>query len=178
MGLKKYLSKRNVEESKEPISGSSSSKKLRFCIHKHAATRLHYDFRLEYKGVLLSWAVPKGPSLNPKDKRLAIKVEDHPIDYQYFEGVIPKGNYGAGTVEIWDHGTYTTPDANTKEEIEKYMTQGLKSGYFAVILQGDRLNGEFIFEKLKKDDPADQSWLCIKKNDAEASSDEVIEKKH
>lgn len=174
MGLQKYRAKRDLAKSHEPIAKThrSSSASLNFCIQKHAARQLHYDFRLEFRGVLLSWAVPKGPSLDPKDKRLAVHVEDHPIEYQYFEGVIPKGNYGAGTVEIWDHGTYSTPDAYTRHDIEKTIDAGLKKGHFSVILHGEKLNGEFIFQKLKKE-KEDHSWLLIKKSDAEAS----IEKK-
>ena len=174
MSLRKYRSKRNLKTS----SGSARSKKktshlLHFCVQKHAATHLHYDFRLEYHGVLLSWAIPKGPSLNPKDKRLAIKVEDHPLDYQYFEGIIPKGNYGAGKVEIWDKGTYSTPQAQTPKESEKILSAGLKNGHFSVILQGEKLNGEFIFQKLKKT-ADDNTWLLIKKADSFANSQKGV----
>lgn len=164
MSLKDYRKKRNWEKTPEPGPEMSHSS-LNFCVQKHAARRLHYDFRLEYKGVLLSWAVPKGPSLNPSDKRLAIKVEDHPIAYQYFEGTIPKGNYGAGTVEIWDHGTYQIPGANTKKEAEKSISKGLKEGHFSFVIHGEKLKGEFIFQKLKED-PDDPSWLLFKKKDA------------
>jgi len=168
MNLKGYRSKRNLKKSPEPPARHrSSSGPLHFCVQKHAARTLHYDFRLEYQGVLLSWAVPKGPSLNPEDKRLAIKVEDHPLDYQYFEGVIPKGNYGAGTVEIWDYGSYTMFDADSSGEIEKSLTQGLKQGHFAIILHGEKLKGEFIFQKLKQA-PEDNAWLLIKKTDSYA----------
>lgn len=170
MSLKEYRSKRDLKKSREPKDTSKrTSGALNFCIQKHAARRLHYDFRIEHRGVLVSWAVPKGPSLNPQDKRLAIKVEDHPLDYQYFEGTIPKGHYGAGTVEIWDRGTYTLPDANTREEVEKGVTKGLKQGHLSVILKGERLQGEFVFQKLKKD-PDDNAWLVIKKGDVYASS--------
>lgn len=165
MSLKNYRSKRDFKESPEPLPVRKFSRgALTFVIQKHAARRLHYDFRLEYKGVLLSWAVPKGPSLNPQDKRLAIKVEDHPLDYQYFEGVIPKGSYGAGTVEIWDHGHYTTYDARSRKDVEKELEEGLKKGHFAILLSGEKLHGEFVFQKLKQD-PNDNAWLLIKKGD-------------
>lgn len=166
MGLKEYAAKRDFKKTREPkASEKASGKVLNFCVQKHDASHLHYDFRLEYHGVLLSWAVPKGPSLNPQDKRLAIKVEDHPLDYQYFEGVIPKGNYGAGTVEIWDHGYFTMPHTTDRKEIEKKLTEGLKAGHFAIVLHGEKLNGEFVLQKLKKD-ADDKAWLLIKKPDA------------
>src|ERR1700712_5036160 len=128
-GLDEYNRKRDFDATPEP-SGSAkkkraSSKKaahaLQFCIQKHDASRLHYDFRLEIDGVLASWAVPKGPSLNPADKRLAIRTEDHPIEYAVFEGIIPEGQYGAGTVMVWDRGTYETEgDASPAQQ----LTQG------------------------------------------------------
>ncbi len=161
MRLKAYKSKRNLKKSPEPKAVQTSSSSLNFVIQKHAATHLHYDVRLEYKGVLVSWAVPKQPSLNPADKRLAIKVEDHPLDYQYFEGVIPKGNYGAGSVEIWDHGTYSG-DLN-----------GLKKGHFVVTLHGEKLQGDFVFQKLKKDSE-DNNWLFFKREDAHAQSKKKV----
>lgn len=172
MSLKEYKSKRNFKKSQEPLATKKpSSKNLHFCIQKHDARRLHYDLRLEYKGILLSWAIPKGPSLNPHDKRLAIKVEDHPLEYQYFEGVIPKGNYGAGTVEIWDRGTYTVPEGHTLEESEKIISKGLKSGHLHVHLNGEKLNGLFVLQKLNlKTAVQDNAWLLIKKTDAYASS--------
>lgn len=166
MTLKKYKVKRDFKQTPEPLSSlKKEAKNLNFCIQKHAARNLHYDFRLEFRGILLSWAVPKGPSLDPNDKRLAIHVEDHPLDYQYFEGVIPKGNYGAGTVEIWDHGYYTTPNSDKEQEIEKEISIGMKKGHLAIILHGEKLNGEFILQKLKKNEPDDHSWLLIKKGD-------------
>lgn len=169
MTLKKYRAKRDFTQTSEPSSSSKHPPNaLSFCIQKHAARRLHFDFRLEHRGVLISWAVPKGPSLNPKDKRLAVKVEDHPLDYQYFEGVIPKGSYGAGTVEIWDKGFYTLPGVDNREEIEKTVAKGLKIGHLAIILHGEKLNGEFILQKLKKDSD-DNSWLLIKKKDEHSS---------
>ena len=159
MGLKDYFKKRDLKQSKEPASGKQRHKGFNFCIQKHAARRLHYDLRLEYKGVLLSWAIPKGPSMNPEDKRLAIHVEDHPLDYQYFEGVIPKGNYGAGVVEIWDNGTYDVP----ADDLEDYVGKGLKKGHFSLIFHGKKLHGEFSFIRINNESKSE--WLLIKKND-------------
>ena len=161
----KYKEKRDFSKTSEPKTfKKSADKPLRFCVQKHAARHLHYDFRLECCGVLLSWAVPKGPSLDPKDKRLAIHVEDHPVDYQYFEGVIPKGNYGAGTVEIWDAGTVTTYDSTERKAIEKELVAGMKKGHIEFILHGNRLKGAFVLHQLDG-----KSWLLIKKKDHDAA---------
>src|SRR6187431_1450033 len=128
MALTLYKKKRSFKDTPEPTGGKASGAGLRFFIQKHDATRLHYDFRLEMEGVLKSWAVPKGPSLNPQHKRLAMMVEDHPFDYRTFEGVIPAGNYGAGIVEIWDEGTYHAIESDDRKESEKILLGELKKG--------------------------------------------------
>jgi len=180
MGLKEYQKKRSFEETKEPKGSSKKgSSKIKdesfpvFCIQKHDASHLHYDFRLEHKGVLLSWAVPKGPSLNPKDKRLAIQVEDHPFDYRHFEGTIPEGNYGAGTVMIWDEGTYTVLDQTSKKEIEKAIDTGLKKGHLNFILMGKKLQGSYSLVKIKSE--KDNQWLLIKGQDEYVETKDVTE---
>ena len=164
MALSLYKKKRNFSDTPEPAGKiKSSASKLSFVIQRHKATRLHYDFRLEMDGVLKSWAVPKGPSLNPKDKRLAMMVEDHPYDYKDFAGVIPKGNYGAGIVEIWDKGYYSDLENSEKKSAEKNLKAGLKSGNLKVRLFGKKLKGEFALVKIKNSE--DNSWLLIKHND-------------
>lgn len=161
MGLKEYVRKRNFNETSEPQSGSGKSKEgLKFVVQRHHASHLHYDFRLELEGVLKSWAVPKGPSLNPKDKRLAMMVEDHPYDYRTFEGVIPAGNYGAGMVTIFDEGTY---ESLSGKNDEKELKKGLYSGNLKFRLNGKLLKGEFALVKIKNSE--DNSWLLIKHRD-------------
>jgi bifunctional non-homologous end joining protein LigD len=168
MSLKLYQKKRNFtktpEPPKAPIGKNFKSKsKLFFVVHRHKATRLHYDLRLEVDGVLKSWAVPKGPSLNPSDKRLAMKVEDHPLEYGKFFGVIPEGNYGAGIVEIWDKGDLSDIDNSEKAKAEKIIKNGLKSGSLKFRLHGKKLRGEFALVKMKSED--DNAWLLIKHRD-------------
>jgi bifunctional non-homologous end joining protein LigD len=169
MALKDYNAKRKFDETSEPKGKTKKSKdKLVFVIQRHAATRLHYDFRLEMEGVLKSWAVPKGPSLDPTDKRLAMMVEDHPYDYKDFEGNIPEGNYGAGQVEIWDSGTYEPLDENSKFSDEKEMLKELHAGSLKFIMHGKKLKGEFALVKMKNSE--DNSWLLIKHKDEYAES--------
>jgi len=164
MALKDYNEKRKFDETTEPKGKAKKSKdKLIFVIQRHAASRLHYDFRLEMKGVLKSWAVPKGPSLDPKDKRLAMMVEDHPYDYKDFEGNIPEGNYGAGQVEVWDSGTYEPLDQTSKLSNEKELLKELKAGSLKFILHGKKLKGEFALVKMKNAE--NNAWLLIKHKD-------------
>lgn len=163
MSLKVYIKKRNFKNTPEPSDKEVKSKsKLSFVIHRHKASHLHYDLRLEIDGVLKSWAVPKGPSLNPQDKRLAMMVEDHPFTYKNFEGIIPEGNYGAGIVEIWDEGFYSDIDNSEKKSAEKKLKAGLDQGNLKFILHGKKLKGEFVLVKLKGKINA---WLLIKHND-------------
>jgi bifunctional non-homologous end joining protein LigD len=164
MALKDYNDKRKFDETTEPKGKTKKSEdKLIFVIQRHAASRLHYDFRLEMEGVLKSWAVPKGPSLNPDDKRLAMMVEDHPYDYKDFEGNIPEGNYGAGQVEVWDSGTYEPLDQESKLSDEKELLKELKAGSLKFILHGKKLKGEFALVKMKNAE--NNSWLLIKHKD-------------
>lgn len=164
MSLTRYKQKRNFSDTPEPEGKKLSSKGgLKFVIQRHAATRLHYDFRLEMEGVLKSWAVPKGPSLNPKDKRLAMMVEDHPFSYRTFEGVIPEGNYGAGVVEIWDEGTYEHIEDPVRKSGEKKLLADLEKGSLKFIMHGKKLKGEFALVKIKSSD--DNAWLLIKHRD-------------
>lgn len=162
--LSAYNNKRNFDKTKEPMGKrSKKAKKLRFCIQHHIARKNHYDLRLEWNGVLISWAVPKGPTYNDKDKRLAIMVEDHPIDYRNFEGTIPKGEYGGGTVMLWDKGYW--------EPIKGYKPN-FKEGPIKFILKGSRLKGMWTLVKLKNDDT---SWLLIKDKDEYNLYDDINE---
>ena len=175
MSLTRYNEKRNFKSTEEPKGKKEKSAgQLVFVVQKHAASHLHYDFRLEMEGALKSWAVPKGPSMNPQDKRLAMMVEDHPYNYKDFEGTIPEGNYGAGNVIVWDRGNYTAMDATTKEDERKKLKAGLNKGHLAIILNGEKLKGEFDLVHVKG--KQENAWLLIKKNDAFANEKDILQK--
>lgn len=157
MPLDRYREKRDFDRTPEPEGGAPATDSLTFVIQKHAARRLHYDVRLELDGVLMSWAVPKGPSLDPHDKRLAVHVEDHPLDYASFEGTIPEGEYGGGTVMVWDRGTWE-PLVDPAE--------GLAKGDLKFELRGEKLLGRWVLVRMKPR-PGDraENWLLIKERD-------------
>lgn len=173
MSLEKYVEKRDFSKTAEPKSGKSKDKdKLTFVIQKHDASRLHYDFRLEMEGVLKSWAVPKGPSTDPKNKRLAMMVEDHPFDYKNFEGIIPKGEYGGGTVIVWDEGTYEPiEEIKGKKAQEKHLLKQLHEGSLKIKLHGKKLQGEFAL--VKTNGMGENGWLLIKHKDEFAAAKDI-----
>jgi bifunctional non-homologous end joining protein LigD len=161
--LTEYKKKRKFDKTPEPGPTKKRTKTGRiFVVQKHRATQLHYDFRLEADGVLKSWAVPKGPSLDPTVKRLAMQVEDHPVDYAKFEGVIPEGEYGGGTVMVWDYGTYNpeTDDVST----------ALRKGELKFELDGQKLKGSWVLVRTR-----DRQWLLIKHRDYYTTEEEVTE---
>jgi bifunctional non-homologous end joining protein LigD len=164
--LAEYNSKRRFEVTPEPPGrlGRGRKKALEFVVQKHRASRLHYDFRLEHDGVMLSWAVPKGPSLDPANKRFAMQTEDHPIEYNQFEGVIPEGEYGGGTVMIWDRGTW-------EPEVED-VDAALAKGDLKFTLQGQKLRGSWVLVRMR-----DRQWLLIKHSDKAASTIDVADAK-
>ncbi len=173
MALEEYKRKRRFEATPEPPPKVEKKSKHRFVVQKHRATRLHYDFRLEMEGVLKSWAVPKGPSLDPADKRLAMQVEDHPVSYFDFEGIIPEGNYGAGTVMVWDMGTWeplsSKPAGDGSYEVasDAEASAQLHRGDLKFRLHGKKLNGDFVLAHMKSRRPGSKGteWLLIKKKD-------------
>lgn len=174
MSLSEYNQKRNFNSTLEPEGKiKQSSTELIFVVQKHAASHLHYDFRLEMDGVLKSWAIPKGPSMNPADKRLAIMVEDHPYSYRDFEGTIPEGNYGAGNVIVWDNGTYILADEDRLDIDEHKLQSDLQKGHLSFILNGKKLKGEFALVKLKT--KQENTWLLIKSKDQYANDEDVLQ---
>ncbi|MFZ0063332.1 MAG: DNA polymerase ligase N-terminal domain-containing protein [Pyrinomonadaceae bacterium] len=164
MALTEYKKKRKFDKTPEPGPETKRTKSGRmFVIQKHRATALHYDFRLEADGVLKSWAVPKGPSLDPKVKRLAMQVEDHPVDYAKFEGVIPEGEYGGGTVMVWDYGTY-------KPENTTNVSEALRKGELKFSLNGKKLKGSWVLVRTRE-----RQWLLLKHRDYYTTEEEVTE---
>jgi DNA ligase D-like protein (predicted 3'-phosphoesterase) len=163
-----YRGKRDFARTPEPSAGRRrrGGRRPRFVVHQHDATTLHYDFRLEAAGVLKSWAVPKGPSTNPKDKRLAMPTEDHPLDYADFEGVIPEGEYGAGPVIVWDAGTYrslTEQDGRTVP-----VARAVEDGHVAVWLEGRKLSGGWALTRIGRGKR--ERWLLVKMDDEGADA--------
>ena len=172
MDIEDYRKKRDFRRTPEPPGeGKTQGEALRFVVQKHAASHLHYDFRLELDGVLKSWAVPKGPSLDPSVKRLAMMVEDHPVEYRQFEGVIPKGNYGAGRVIVWDEGFYSPYEPSDRKTAEKTLREGLRNGDLKFILAGQKLKGKFALVRIRSSE--ENSWLLIKKHDEFSTSEEI-----
>ena len=175
--LSEYRRKRDFSRTGEPEGAARTPTRvgLAFVIQKHAASHLHFDFRLELDGVMKSWAVPKGPSLDPSVKRLAMQVEDHPIEYNRFEGIIPPGEYGGGTVMLWDRGTYSYPDKVTDPVAA--LRAGYLKGDLKIMLKGKRLQGSWVLVRIRRGDPAKPQWLLIKHRDAFArpGSDIVAE---
>src|SRR6267154_2117227 len=181
--LAEYRGKRDFGKTQEPsgeVTPAAAARpgRLRFVIQKHAARQLHFDLRLELDGVMKSWAVPKGPSMDPSVKRLAMQVEDHPIDYNTFEGTIPKGEYGGGSVMLWDRGTYTADSATTPGEEEEAIRQGLARGDLKITFHGARLHGSFALVRMKfyrdRSSSSKPQWLLIKHRDKFASAEDVV----
>jgi bifunctional non-homologous end joining protein LigD len=172
MALREYRKKRDFATTPEPSgeeggAGRRKTRRLVFVVQKHLATQLHYDLRLEWKGVLLSWAVPKGPSLDPTVRRLAMPVEDHPMEYASFEGVIPEGEYGGGTVMVWDQGTWEAESPDVEAALEK--------GDLKFTLRGKKLQGSWVLVRTRGygKSPDRPAWLLIKHRDAHASTDDI-----
>jgi bifunctional non-homologous end joining protein LigD len=174
--LEQYKAKRNFKKTAEPAGGKPGSDKLLFVVQKHDASHLHYDFRLEVKGVLKSWAVPRGPSMDPEERRLAMPVEDHPYDYKDFEGIIPKGQYGGGTVIVWDEGWYepaVEEKLKDKAAKEHWMMSNYYKNALKITLHGHKLKGDFILIKFKED-KYDGGWRLIKADDQYATKEDVL----
>src|SRR5438874_3677581 len=180
--LAEYRKKRDFTRTREPAGDKPAPPprkgRLRFVIQKHAASHLHFDLRLELDGVMKSWAVPKGQSLDPSVKRLAMQVEDHPIDYNTFEGTIPKGEYGGGTVMLWDRGTYSSDTAASPHEEEDAIRDGLRRGDLKITFHGERLHGSFALIRMKfsrdSSNSAKPQWLLIKHRDEFATDEDVV----
>jgi DNA ligase D-like protein (predicted polymerase)/DNA ligase D-like protein (predicted 3'-phosphoesterase) len=176
MALTGYRQKRSFNKTPEPTGGKPSEDSLIFVIQKHDASHLHYDFRLEMEGVLKSWAVPKGPSTDPAVKRLAMMVEDHPFDYRNFEGIIPKGQYGGGTVIVWDEGTYEPAEGKfkTKKERDKNLLSQLYKGKIVITLKGKKVKGQYALVRSRYQ--GENSWLLMKVEDKYAKTTDITKK--
>ncbi|MDL2335144.1 MAG: DNA polymerase ligase N-terminal domain-containing protein, partial [Chloroflexota bacterium] len=161
MSLDKYNKKRDFKKTPEPagVVGAPPKGSRRYVVQRHRATRLHYDFRLEIDGVLMSWAVPRGPSLNPADRRMAVHVEDHPLSYFDFEGVIPKGEYGGGDVIVWDWGTFESEETSDPGK-------AVENGELKFALNGEKLHGRFTIVRTRGYNKGQDDWLLIHKKDA------------
>jgi bifunctional non-homologous end joining protein LigD len=160
--LKAYNAKRDFSKTAEPEGRAhKTGTKLRFVVQKHAASHLHFDFRVELDGVMKSWAVPKGPSYDPTVKRLAMQVEDHPIEYNSFEGTIPQGQYGGGTVMIWDRGTYEAESGDGEDAVR----EGYERGDLKIVMHGERMQGSWVLVRTRRDPRGRNQWLLIKHRD-------------
>jgi bifunctional non-homologous end joining protein LigD len=175
--LTEYRRKRDFTRTAEPEGGGSRARhRPQFVIQKHAARNLHYDLRLEQDGVMKSWAVPKGPSVDPSVKRLAVQVEDHPIEYNEFEGTIPQDEYGGGTVMLWDRGTYSY--GGTDPDPQEGLRRGYEQGDFKFVLNGERLKGSWALVRMRNDRPGKPQWLLIKQKDEYAAPGSDVAAEH
>jgi len=165
MNLKDYRKKRNFNSTTEPLERKKDNRRHKnlFVIQKHKATQLHYDFRIEIDHVLVSWAVPKGPSTDPKEKNLAIRTEDHPLEYANFEGIIPEDQYGGGTVIVWDKGNY-------ENQADVNMSEALREGKIKIWLRGKKIQGGYHLIRIKNTKKNQEKWLLMKSKDNEADA--------
>ncbi len=170
--LETYRAKRDFTRTPEPEGGAARSEKPSFVVQKHAARRLHYDFRLEVQGVMPSWAVPKGPSYDPKEKRLAVHVEDHPLDYRGFEGAIPRGEYGGGSVIVWDEGTYENITEHKGKPVP--MREAIDRGHVSVWLDGIKLRGGWSLTRTARSGDRQDTWIMVKRSDELADSSKQV----
>jgi DNA ligase D-like protein (predicted 3'-phosphoesterase) len=172
--LEEYRRKRDFRRTPEPAGTpehpARAGKKSVFVVQKHDASRLHYDFRLEVDGLLKSWAIPKGPSMNTRDKRLAVPTEDHPLEYRNFEGIIPEGQYGAGRVIVWDTGTFRNVTKRDGQPVP--LDQAIENGQLAIWLEGKKLKGGFALTRIR--DGKKPVWLLVKKRDEYANAGDPV----
>jgi DNA ligase D-like protein (predicted 3'-phosphoesterase) len=171
--LSEYRDKRDLAASGEPGGGKRRGRRRpRFVVQEHQARSLHYDFRLEADGTLKSWAIPKGPAADPAQKRLAMPTEDHPLEYEDFEGIIPEGEYGAGEVIVWDAGTYDN-QSRDRDGHELSVAEAISRGHVSVVLHGKKLRGGYSLTKMRRRGGGSQAWLLVKKADEFAGGDRV-----